>query len=131
MFRHPDTRYYYAGDLDYAGVAIYLNLSNRYQQTHRLTYLPRYFDHLISTFERKQQKVPTLKWPALEDKDKKHQVLDSSTYQHLIPNERYKEIEIQLAQGRYLPQEVMSFTDWFQQLMEMEVTPCTHTTQTK
>lgn len=129
VFRHPQTTYYYAGDLDYVGIAIYLNLHSRYKETHRLEYLPNYFDLLIETFERKNsQRGREITWPTLKEKDKKHQPIEAKEYQLLIPNKRFHDIHDQLSQGYYLPQEVMSYVDWSHHLRPMEVTSCTNST---
>ena len=102
IFCHPETEYLYLGDLDYAGLLIYLKLFN-------LTYLPHYFDWLIQCFD---AKFPNEAWPSLTDKKVKQQTLSFETYQSLLSESTASVIREQLESNHYLPQETMSREDW-------------------
>lgn len=115
-FQHPDpvftlptTHYWYIGDLDYAGLSIYLKLKETYHDRLTLNYFPHYFDYLIESFE---LKFPGEAWPLVTNKDKTHQPLPFHTYEFLLPSPLATTIQSELEAGGYLPQEVMSRVDW-------------------
>lgn len=109
IFSSPTTHYWYLGDLDYAGLNIYLILYENYKTLLNLNYFPNYFSYLIQVFEKK---FPSEKWPTVSDKGKKHQPLNPDVYRSLLPQSVTEEIIQQLEQDGYLPQETMSQSDW-------------------
>lgn len=117
IFCHPETDYLYLGDLDYAGLLIYLKLKEVYQDVFNLTYLPHYFDWLIQCFE---AKFPNEAWPSLTDKKSNQQPLLFETYQSLLSKSNASVIREQLESNHYLPQETMSREDWIKVLKEVK-----------
>ena len=108
-FHEKGNQYSYIGDLDYAGLSIYLTLTEAYQDYFEIQYLPHYFNFLIETF---YHKFPSQAWPLMDEKDRNQKPIDDERYQFLLPPRWEKEIKKQLKSGAYLPQEVMSYADW-------------------
>lgn len=104
---HPDTTYYYAGDLDAEGLKIFNRLTKRYPDR-AIQYLPDYFKWLLQTLGCSDWRQTTQQKPQAEDLGWMMEILRSQG----LDNESIQGVLIRLKEKKMVPQEVMTAESW-------------------
>ena len=104
---HPQTIYYYAGDLDTEGLKIFHRLTQRYP-ARTLRYLPHYFQCLVQTLGTMDWRQTTQQKPQTEDLDWMMTLFHAQN----LSDEIIDGIFNQLNQRKMIPQEVMTAETW-------------------
>ena len=111
---HPDTIFYYAGDLDIEGLQIFRRLQARYL-SFDIRYLPDYLPYLIETGSNHWRTNTQRKLT----NEEKQRWLEDPQYQQLF-GDHLVEVLNRLEEKQMIPQEVMTRKDWRMLLNQLQ-----------